>query len=227
MHSLRSLFIVSLSYLLSSFPTGQSLHAQSRPDMDRLSSLLDAYAITLTLPSGSSIPDSVIARDAYFFLATADSAYVPSTKEGVLMLPAGASDSLQGKLSKAGYGTVLYDSTKVAEELGVLVYDAFLDHTQTSRGPKHGTLRGLGAYPIPSNSSVVLQYALESPSHVRVQVYSSLGMCVYTTAGSRQEGMQREFLNLRDYASGVYIARIQARSEGREKVGVQKLLLVK
>ncbi len=79
-------------------------------------------------------------------------------------------------------------------------------------------------YPNPFNPSTTIQSALPKGSHVKLEIYNTLGERIATlTNETRQAGYYSEQFNATGLASGVYFYRLQS----GDFVGTKKLLLLK
>jgi len=79
-------------------------------------------------------------------------------------------------------------------------------------------------YPNPFNSNTTIQFALPRTLHVSIKVYNVLGSEVVTLVDERlPPGQYKTTWNAADFASGVYLYRIQA----GDIVGTKKLILLK
>ena len=85
-------------------------------------------------------------------------------------------------------------------------------------------------YPNPFNPATTIKYALPFDSHVKISVYSILGELVSTVVDEVKEvGYYDLVWNASNYASGVYIYTIQAKSiDGKNSYNtVKKMMLMK
>ena len=92
-----------------------------------------------------------------------------------------------------------------------------------------GTFELLGSYPNPFNPSTTIRYNLEVPAEVSVQVYDVLGRLVLQTpAQTRAPGVGLEYrIDATDWASGVYLYKVTARTVNATVSSTGSMLLVK
>jgi hypothetical protein len=77
-----------------------------------------------------------------------------------------------------------------------------------------GSLPGgysLASYPNPFNSRTTIRYALPKRSHLRLDVFNTLGQCVATLVlGEQEAGVHETAFDASACASGVYLYRLSA-----------------
>ena len=83
-------------------------------------------------------------------------------------------------------------------------------------------------YPNPFNPSTVINYSLPSASDVSLKIYNTLGQEVATLVNGYQEaGRFNVTFNASNLASGIYIYRINAKSNKKEFSSIKKFVLMK
>jgi hypothetical protein len=68
-------------------------------------------------------------------------------------------------------------------------------------------------YPNPITESLVIEYAIDKPATIEVQVYNILGEIVYSSHGQSQAGMNKEVLSSEQWTNGFYIVNVKINNQ--------------
>lgn len=80
-------------------------------------------------------------------------------------------------------------------------------------------------FPNPGNGQFFLDYNLDEPAVVIVEVFDVLGQVVYSEQTNRSNGMQHHALDLSSHADGVYFVTCTIKSAGKTTKTTSKITL--
>jgi hypothetical protein len=84
-----------------------------------------------------------------------------------------------------------------------------------------------GVYPNPSNGIFFVEYALEDPAEVVVEIFDGLGQRVSTITSSHDPGTQQQQIDLTSFSSGIYSVRLTIQSQGNSESKTVRINLIR
>lgn len=84
-----------------------------------------------------------------------------------------------------------------------------------------------GVYPNPSNGIFFVEYALENPSAVVIEIFDAMGQKVSSGESACSAGLQRQQISLATFSSGIYSVRLTIQSQRNSESKTVRINLIR